>query len=99
MAVEKDGGKAFGGRVRAASLVTGAMVAFAAVAPVPAVGEEPSPGAGQPSPVSVGRLAYDLGDLAFVPGAPYQGKSEIAAVVRYPEGPGAAWAGCRAGIR
>ncbi|MES9508694.1 alpha/beta hydrolase [Streptomyces sp. NPDC000609] len=90
MAVEKDSGKAFGGRVRAAALVMGAaMVAFAALAPVPAAGYEPSPGAGQAGPVPVGRLAYDLGDLAFVPGAPYRGKSEIAAVVRYPEGPGA----------
>lgn len=99
MAVEKDDGKAFGGRVRAAALVTGAaMVAFAAMAPVPAVGEESAPGSGAAGPVSVGRLAYDLGDLAFVPGAPYQGKSEIAAVVRYPEGPGAGgWR--RAGIR
>ncbi|MFE6662826.1 alpha/beta hydrolase family protein [Streptomyces sp. NPDC057697] len=89
MAVEKDSGKVSGGRVRAAALGTGAAVlALAALAPVPAAGGEPSPGSAPAAAVTVGRLVYDLGDLAFVPGAPYQGKNEIAAVVRYPRGPG-----------
>ncbi|WP_330464350.1 alpha/beta hydrolase [Streptomyces sp. NBC_00822] len=89
MAVKRHGGGAFGGRVRTAALVTGvAMAGLAATAPALASGGEsrPAPGAGAPS---VKRVTYDLGDLAFTPGAPYQGKSEIAAVVHYPDGPGA----------
>ncbi|MEL5960238.1 alpha/beta hydrolase [Streptomyces sp. CLV115] len=93
MAVDKRGGGDFGGRVRTAALVASAVVvAGAATVPALAVGggtpATPGPGtAGASATVSVGRVSYDLGDLAFVPGAPYEGKSELAAVVRYPEGP------------
>ncbi|MER6501841.1 alpha/beta hydrolase [Streptomyces sp. NPDC001455] len=95
MAVKKHGGRAFGGRGRAAVLAAGAVVvALTAMTPALAVsgGSVSVPGAartaaGAGSP-SVGRAVYDLGDLAFAPGAPYEGKSEIAAVVHYPDGPG-----------
>ncbi|WP_335936737.1 alpha/beta hydrolase family protein [Streptomyces sp. PTD5-9] len=95
-------GKAFGGRGRAAALAAGAVVvALTAVSPALAVGDRAGSerstvpagtgavqaSAGTSSP-SVGRAAYDLGDLAFAPGAPYKGRNEIAAVVRYPEGAG-----------
>ncbi|MFJ1846671.1 hypothetical protein [Streptomyces sp. NPDC088146] len=36
----------------------------------------------------MGKATYNLGSLAFVPGDPYKGKSEIAGVVHYPNGSG-----------
>ncbi|MEU7584338.1 alpha/beta hydrolase [Streptomyces sp. NPDC041068] len=79
---------AFGGRGRRAGLAAGAAtVALGTAAAVPtlASGSEPVPvSLAQP----VGRVTYDLGDQAFVPGAPYEGKSELAAVVHYPTASG-----------
>ncbi|MFJ6011653.1 alpha/beta hydrolase family protein [Streptomyces sp. NPDC092952] len=80
--VEKRGGRVAG----TAALAAGALIVAGVVtAPAEAGAVTADPGA---AAVSVGRAVYDLGDLAFEPGAPYEGKSEIAAVVRYPEAPG-----------
>ncbi|MFF8911994.1 alpha/beta hydrolase family protein [Streptomyces sp. NPDC015032] len=73
------------------ALVTGAaVVALTAMSPALAAdgASAPASGTAEAGAPSVGRATYDLGDLAFAPGAPYEGKSEIAAVVRYPDGPG-----------
>lgn len=87
--------KTSGGRARTTALCAGAVAAAIGVAgPTFAASGGPSSG---PAPVTgapvggvtVGRATYDLGDLAFTPKAPYKGKSEIAAVVHYPQGPGA----------
>ncbi|MFE7462807.1 alpha/beta hydrolase family protein [Streptomyces sp. NPDC057499] len=76
-----------GGRVAGtAALAAGALIVAGVVtAPAEAGAVTADPAA---ATVSVGRAVYDLGDLAFEPGAPYEGKSEIAAVVRYPEASG-----------
>lgn len=94
--VEKRVRGTSGGRGRTATLAAGAVAVAltTAMASAPAVsgasasapGAAPTAAGGGSS--SVGRATYDLGDLVFAPGAPYEGRSEIAAVVHYPEGLG-----------
>ncbi|MFF8717728.1 alpha/beta hydrolase family protein [Streptomyces sp. NPDC015184] len=92
MAVGKHSGRAFGGRTRTEALVAGvAAAALMVLVPALAAGGEPAPAA-DPAPAKgpfpVGRAVYDLGDRAFTPEAPYEGRSEIAGVVHYPVAPG-----------
>ncbi|MER6910399.1 alpha/beta hydrolase [Streptomyces sp. NPDC000594] len=71
--------------VKGPALVVGATPA-AGSASAAAGSASAAAGAGS---APVGRATYDLGELAFEPGAPYRGRSELAAVVHYPQGPGA----------
>ncbi|MEU6934339.1 alpha/beta hydrolase [Streptomyces sp. NPDC046374] len=86
----------FSGRAGRRALVAGAVAAVAAAVVVPvqasagkaAPGQEASQETGQearPGTHEVAEARYDLGDQAFTPPAPYEGKAELAAVVHYPK--------------
>ncbi|MFH9736834.1 alpha/beta hydrolase [Streptomyces roseolus] len=81
----------FSGRAGRGALMAGAVAAVVAavVVPVQASAGKAAPD-GRPGQVDrpetpeVGEVRYDLGDQAFTPPAPYEGKVELSAVVRYP---------------
>ncbi|WP_433544537.1 alpha/beta hydrolase (plasmid) [Streptomyces sp. CA-294286] len=80
-----------GRRARIAGVAAVAAVATAAVAPLAASAGEATPGPrsgpelARTATQEVGEARYDLGDRAFTPPAPYQGRNELAAVVHYPK--------------
>ncbi|MFF5426396.1 MULTISPECIES: alpha/beta hydrolase [unclassified Streptomyces] len=79
------------GRTGRRTLMAAAAAAAAAAVIVPVQasagkaerGQQPGQ-AERPETREVGEARYDLGDQAFTPPAPYEGKAEIAAVVHYP---------------
>ncbi|MFG3099051.1 alpha/beta hydrolase family protein [Streptomyces sp. NPDC048182] len=97
MSVKKHARPLLGGFSRKPVLAVGTVVVLGAVAaipnlaaagtghPGPAPAERPAGAAAAQKPEAVGRATYQLGNQAFTPAAPYQGKSEIAAVVHYPK--------------
>ncbi|KOX21517.1 MULTISPECIES: alpha/beta hydrolase [unclassified Streptomyces] len=78
-------------RARTAAIAAAAAIAATAVAPLVASAGEAAPGPrpGQEAPRTetreVGEVRYDLGDRAFTPPAPYEGRTELTAVVHYPK--------------
>ncbi|MFJ4336940.1 alpha/beta hydrolase [Streptomyces sp. NPDC088915] len=81
----------FSGTAGRRALVAGAVAAIAAAVVVPVQASAgkaaPGPRPGQetgPETHEVIEARYDLGDQAFTPPAPYEGKAELTAVVHYP---------------
>ncbi|MFD5389261.1 alpha/beta hydrolase [Streptomyces sp. NPDC127074] len=78
---------ALGRRSRWAMGAAVAALAATAAVTATAMGSEGTPGQAPAASDThaVNEATYDLGAQAFVPGAPYHGKSELAAVVHYPD--------------